>query len=192
MERIRASLRRGPFRFRFTSLVDEDPADRLRLLPASLLSSLDPSRSAVPVIAYGPAALLRGAFLWGCADYLKDPWGPEELSLRSLLVLERGREGCLFPWGELTLDGCVVRTPFGRAELGLQEALLLRLLLSRRGCTVPREALRAVAAGRPLAQGSRLVDVRISSLRGKLAAVIPPEGAAGFLRCLRGQGYVIP
>lgn len=189
-ERIRASLRRGPFRFRPASPGDLDPADDLRVVPAPLPPSLDPGLSGIPVIAYGPAPLLREAFLLGCADYLKDPWSPEELCLRALRALERDRAGRLFPWGELSLEGCALRTPFGSLTLGVQEAVMLRLLLRHRGGPVPREALHAVAAGGPMGRGSRVVDVRICSLRRNLAAVLPPGGLP--IRCVRRQGYAIP
>ena len=99
------------------------------------------------MIAHGPAALMRGAFLAGCADYLRDPWTPEELALRAHAAVSRQVAGCEFPWGEMRFDGDKLRTPGGPAALTHHEAVILRALLRQRGTPVPRAALACLLGG---------------------------------------------
>ena len=77
-ERIRASLGRSPFHFSPTAepLVGRRGRPVRRCRPARRHPR---RREESPVIAHGPAGLMRSAFLAGCADYLRDPWTPEEL-----------------------------------------------------------------------------------------------------------------
>jgi hypothetical protein len=186
-ERIRASLRRSPFFF-----ADSDeplPGADLCLVPARRVAEArGPGRP--PAIACGPPALLRSAFLAGCADYLKDPWTPEELELRALAVLARERARGAFPWGALVLGGTTLHTPAGPVGLTLHEARILRALLRARGSPVPRAALSYCADGTPGRPGSRAVDAHVSSLRRKVRAAVPAAGR--FILCVRGQGYLVP
>ncbi len=146
---------------------------------------------AVPLIAYGPASLLRSAFLAGCVDYLRDPWTAEELSMRALAAVARIPDRHRFPWGAVTLEGCALDGPGGRALLTPAEARLLRQLLACRGQAVPREALCLCAWGRRARPGSRALDMAVSSIRRKVRAAFPACGRR-FIAAARGEGYLVP
>ena len=154
----------------------------------------DLSRGGVPVIAHGPAGLMRTAFLAGCADYMSDPWTPEELGLRVQAALDRQRACWEFPWGPARMIHGELLTPGGRTALTHHEAVILRALLRQRGRPVPREALSFLlgGAGGPALrrEASRRVDVHVSSLRRRVRAAAPEAGR--FIVCVRGQGYMIP
>jgi DNA-binding response OmpR family regulator len=157
------------------------------VLPADRVPLLGPDEP--PAIAWGPAGLMRAAFLAGCADYLRDPWTPEELSLRAELVLARQAARLEFPWGAARWEGDSLRTPHGVASLSRRQALLLRALLRRRGQPVARSALGGLL-GPGAAGGSRRVDVQVSAIRRRVRTVEP--GAGAFVVCVRSQGYMVP
>jgi len=188
-ERIRASLRRSPFHVLTTE--EPVPADEAELyvVPAAAWWQGLPGRG-VPVIAWGPAELMRGAFLAGCDDFLKEPWTPEELDLRAHAALSRAERQYSFPWGEVSFEGKDLRAPGGLAVLTLHESRILRALLRNRGRPVPREALAySIVNAAPLS-ASRAVDVHIVALRKKVRCVMPEAGR--FILCVRGQGYMVP
>jgi len=160
------------------------PADRItgrvaRARPAS-----------VPVIACGPAALMRSSFLSGCADYLRDPWQPEELGIRALGVLQRIRRKFEFSWGTVSLQGALLQTPSGDVGLTFHESRILRALLMGRGAPVSRQALSYFLWGNSGPAGSRAVDVHIAAIRKKVSELVPEAGR--FIRAVRREGYVIP
>lgn len=165
----------------------EDDVD-LFVVPAANVENL--ADGGVPVIAYGPAGLLRGAFLAGCIDYLREPWTPDELALRAESALSRQRECYRFPWGEARFEGDTLCAPGGRASLHHAEAVLLRALLRRRGQPVPRAALASLAGPAARRPGSRCIDVHLSAVRRRVRAVAPEAGP--FIVCVRGQGYMVP
>jgi CheY-like chemotaxis protein len=188
-ERIRASLGRSPFHFAPTvEALSDDDAD-LFVVAVHAVGSL--AEGGVPVIAHGPAGLMRAAFLAGCSDYLREPWTPEELALRAQAALSRRRACWEFPWGEARLERDELRTPGGRAVLTHHEAVILRALLRQRGRPVPRTALACLLGGGSR-EGveSRRIDVQISALRRRVRVVVPEAGR--FIVCVRGQGYMIP
>ncbi len=152
------------------------------------LDGLDPW--AAPVIASGPPALLRSAFLAGCADYLREPWTPEELELRALAVLARAARKYELPWGTVAFEGKNLRTPAGLVPLTLRESKILRLLLRARGEPVPRAALAGEVWGSPGRAAGRAIDVHVASVRRKVRRVQREAGA--FIVCIRGAGYMIP
>jgi DNA-binding response OmpR family regulator len=191
VERMRASLAGSPLCFlpvRDAEAAAAADADLL-LVPAS---SLAPGRRvhAVPVIAHGPAQMLRSAFLAGCDDYLREPWTTAELSARALAVLGRVRERFTFPWGTLEIRGETLHTPAGPLRLGAIQSRLLKKLLASRGEPVPREALALCAWGRPARAESRALDVHVAAIRGKLAAALPAAGPR-FIVAVRGRGYMV-
>ncbi len=147
-------------------------------------------RLGVPVIAWGPAGMLRPAFLAGCVDFLREPWAPEELALRALAALARARSSHVFPWGEAGFQGDTFVLPGGPAVLTHREALILRALLRSRGSPVPRETLFLLAGGHPRAVPGRTIDVQVASIRRKVRAVAPATGR--FIACVRRQGYMLP
>ena len=187
-ERIRASLRRSPFVFRATDQPLPDDEVDLYVVPAAEVREL-PAGGA-PVIGWGPAGLLRTAFLSGCDDYLKDPWTPEEFAMRAMAALARVERRFDFPWGTISFDAKDLRTPAGLISLTLHESRILRALLRARGQPVPRAALAYWQAGTPGPVGSRAVDVHVAALRRKVRAMVPAAGR--FIVCVRGQGYMVP
>jgi DNA-binding response OmpR family regulator len=159
----------------------------LWVVPAELAADAVAAAHGAPVIAHGPPNLLRAAFLAGCLDYLREPWTPGELVERAAAVLERTAAIGFGPGG-VRLEGTRLSGPRGSAELTGHQAAALRLLASRPGVPVDRSSLAWALTGRPPATGSRSVDVQVSALRAKLAAVAPP-GEAPRIRAVRGRGY---
>ena len=189
-EHVRASLVGGPFRLvRSAERPAVDEADLVVVAARDLRPPSSDARSAgsPPVIAHGPAGLMRAAFLAGCADYLREPWTPQELALRAEAALARRRATAEFPWGRLDWDGDTLRTPRGPVFLTRQQAVILRVLLDRRGGTVARAAL-AVLLGEPPA--SRCIDVQVSRIRRAVRAAVPAAGR--FIVGVRRQGYLVP
>jgi hypothetical protein len=187
-ERIRASLRGSPFLFLATDA--PLPPDGVELYVADAADVGDLPARGVPVIARGPAALMRAAFLAGCEDYLRDPWTPQELELRAAAAVSRARRRWRFPWGEASFDGDTLVLPGAAARLTRHEALILRALLRQRGTPVPRAALAYCIDGTPRAAAGRAVDVHVSAIRRKVRAALPAAGR--FIACARGLGYLIP
>jgi Transcriptional regulatory protein, C terminal len=186
-ERIRASLRRSPFLFPATpSPLSPDDVD-LYVLPVA--DAPDVAAHGVPVIAWGPAEGMRRAWLYGCDDYLREPWGPEELALRAQAVLSRAARRFSFPWGEIDLDRDELRTPGGTVALTRHESSVLAALLRARGLPVPRAALWYALAGREGSPRSRAIDMHISALRRKVGRAVP--ASRPFIVCVRGQGYMV-
>ncbi len=191
MERIRASLARSPFYFLDTPHpLPEGDADAYVADAEAAMELLSRRGAGVPVIACGPASLMRSAFLCGCADYLRDPWQPEELGLRALAALQRVQRRFEFAWGAVSLQGAVLSTPAGEVMLTVHEARILRALLMDRGSPVPRPALACLLWGKPGPAASRAMDVHVASIRRKIRAVLPKAGP--FIRAVRREGYVIP
>jgi hypothetical protein len=186
-ERIGVSLRRGPFVFVQAQEPTPDDDVDLYIAPAAGLPELP--RPGPPVIACGPAALMRTSFLAGCEDYLREPWTPEELGLRALAVLARVARCYRFPWGEISFEGNDLRTPAGLLPLTLHESRILRMLLRARGAPVPRRALTWSTGGNG-GTGGRSVDVHVAAIRHKLRALISQTGP--FIVSVRGQGYMVP
>lgn len=169
---------------RVPALPDAD----LHLLPASLYLDIPPSARPRPCLAYGPPGLMAEAFRAGCADYLRDPWGLEELKARA------GR----FERFSLSLEGRIVQVCHRqlacsgrRVSLGEAEYLAFRTLAWSLNAVVPRSALRpGDGPGQTVAgQESRAPDVLVSNLRRKLKTLDP--GLPGALRSIRGQGYLL-
>ncbi len=146
--------------------------------------STPPLKKIPSVLVYGPAHLMRAAWLAGAVDYLKDPWEPEELFLRL-----RGPRAAVVVWScgpcAVRLEGGSISASGMKTKLSWSEAELLRMLVERRGCAVPRHLL-AWAAG--CVEG-RVVDTLVGRIRRKLAGV----GASGpTITSVRGVGYVFP
>ena len=189
-ERVRASLRGSPFHFEREGPAGGSPAEQPDLYVARTESLDLLSSGGTPVIACGPAGLLRSAFLGGCADYLREPWLPEELELRALAVLSRERRRFQFPWGTVCFEGQDLRTPTGLVSLTHGESRILRLLLRARGEPVPRAAIALDLWGSPAGAAGRAIDMHVACVRKKVRRV---ETAAGrFITCVRGRGYMIP
>jgi len=190
-ERTRASLAGGPFTLR-VSAEPLPPGDaELWIVPAADVGGAVAAARGLPVIAHGPAAGLRAAFLAGCVDYLREPWTPGELAVRAAVALERGAAvGVGAEAGGVRLEGTRLVGPRGTVALTGHQAAVLRLLAARRGAAVGRAAHAWAVAGRPPARGSRSVDVQVAALRTALAAVAP-SGAGPRITAVRGRGYLL-
>ena len=183
-------------------LVDEPPAPRdpryvAAVMPAEAAEPLltGPIQPAWPLIAFGPDTELPRLFVAGCADYLRDPWTPEELELRALRIIGAAEPATRFGDGRaLRLLGRTLSGPAGTVSLGAQEAEVLHMLLANRGSTVTRDALFYAIWGRPPVRRSRAVDMHITALRRHLAAVAEPADTARpvagrLIVTVRGRGY---
>ena len=189
-EHVRASLAGGPFRLvRSAERPAVDEADLVVIDARDLQPAPGDARTATSplLIAHGPAGLMRAAFLAGCADYLREPWTPQELALRAEAALARRRAAARFPWGRLDWDGDSLCIPGGPVSLTRQQARILRVLLERRGSTVSRAALAALLGGQA---SSRCIDVQVSRIRRTVRAAVPAAGR--FIVGVRRQGYLVP
>lgn len=176
--------------------IETYPADGdclVRVFPASLLSRLWRDVKVYVSkpfdICYGEAADMDLAFLCGCVDYLAEPWSEEEFFSRVVRCIDK--PAIDFFWGRVAI------TPFaltsGRVSLALsrEEYLLLRSFSRNPNVPIPRACLyRCLERSE---DGSRVVDVHISSLRKKLrlcasAYGVSPAGWNPF-RSVRGLGY---
>jgi DNA-binding response OmpR family regulator len=159
-----------------------------RLAPNALPASA--AANWLPVIAYGASYYMRRAFLAGCFDYLKDPWGPEELILRLdrlFRVTHRPQT-----WRGLSLKGCLLVSEKGQEELSYVEALILKALLAHRGEVVPRDVLFYAIWGHLPDNASRAVDVHISSLRKKILRLCADNDTGmSVITSVRRVGYTI-
>jgi len=161
----------------------------LEIIPAELfLANADSRRFAVPVFAYGPAALLAACFEAGCSDYLRDPWSLAELATRAhrfgKLRFDTG--GLSLEMGGSTLS---IVGPSGRSILlNERERRLLKVLVENSGAVVTRSAIARVLrkAYRP---ESRWVDVLVARLRSRLELL--EVGLGHTIRASRGLGYRI-
>ena len=130
----------------------------------------------------------------GADDYLPKPFNPRELVARLRAILRRqqtqadsGGDG-----GELRCRSLVL-TPSSRkaavndknVELTSTEFSVLHLLVANAGTVVSKETLYEDALGRPLTPYDRSIDMHISHLRRKLAALDPSL----VIHTIRGSGY---
>jgi DNA-binding response OmpR family regulator len=192
VERIRASLSRSPFCFIDSPIPAPEEDVDLYIAPAQTAISLlsKDSATCVPVIASGKAAHMRAALLAGAADYLRDPWTPEELELRAFAAIEKRAALFDFPWGSVSLEGTGLRVNDGELALTYNESKILRSLLLNRGSPVPRSALAYRLWGRPGPAGSRAVDMHVAAIRKKIATAVPAAGR--LIWAVRNEGYLIP
>ncbi|HEX6631096.1 MAG TPA: response regulator transcription factor [Gemmatimonadaceae bacterium] len=125
----------------------------------------------------------------GADDYLVKPVSDRVLRARVRAVLRRRDAGSRneLVLGPIALDPRTrqLRTPSGPVALSTQEYALLELFLQRPGEVIPRSTLLAHVWGVRFEPGTNRVDVAVSRVRQKLAAI---EGAPQ-LRAVRGAGY---
>jgi len=129
----------------------------------------------------------------GADDYLAKPCSPGELAARLRAILRRlgGRmtaDAAPLTVGSLIVDRQTrsahwrgVPLPLTGAEFDLLETLVLNA-----GRVVSRQELSEQGLGRPLAPYDRAIDVHLSAVRQKLAAI---SGDAAPIMTVRGKGY---
>jgi len=163
------------------------------VFPVELILTYTEKRAAIenwhPVIAYGSQFFLSGAFLAGCADFLKIPWKHEELYFRIKKVLPP-RHFTLECGRTITLAGSKLVSQNKCIHLNKGELDILKVLLNNAGNIVPRWKLSFVLYGKE--RNGRAVDNCISRLRKKIKSVGSGIRTELLIRTVRGKGYVLP
>ncbi len=176
----------GPLSFFFSREPSGAGDFDLVVLPVGMvLEGADGPDAGTPRVAYGPASLAADAFAEGCLDYLREPWGLEELEARALRFRVRkfrlgDRE---YSYSSGRLDGAALSLLLPEVERGI-----LELLLSRLGRAVPRAAFR-LALGTEDPRKSRRLDMAVSRLRSRLIRASGDSRAGSFLQAVRNRGY---
>ncbi len=161
------------------------------VVPAQRLPDLEPNRNRLMqrtrIIAFGAPELLPPAFMFGCWDFLKDPWSPEELYLRlRRAVVDDGEDPSLHG-DALEFDHEMIWSARHAVDLRPAEFRLLEKLVSSAGDVVSREALTFTLSS-AVASSSRALDMHISNLRRKLRVVCAPDSPPS-IEVERGHGY---
>ncbi len=124
----------------------------------------------------------------GADDYLVKPFDLDELAARVRALLRRraGRAEPLMRHGDLVLNPATHEASLAGTPLALsaREFALLEALLDRPGAVLSRAQLEERIYGWGEEIESNTVEVYVHSLRKKLGA--------GFIRNVRGVGYMIP
>jgi len=129
----------------------------------------------------------------GADDYLAKPCNPRELVARLRAVLRRAKPQQVIDNLQplqlhgITLDLGMLTAEVNNASLKLTSAELntLRLLMESAGTTLTKQTLTEQVLHRKLEVYDRSIDVHISRLRQKLAAV----GVTDIIKAIRGAGY---
>ena len=127
----------------------------------------------------------------GADDYLPKPCNPRELSARLRAILRRVEATSPAP-STLTIGATHIDTKnrsatYNNCEVKVTSAEfnILKILLSHAGQVVDKDKLSEQALGRRLTAYDRSVDVHVSNLRRKLAAL----GGENLIISVRGVGY---
>jgi two-component system, OmpR family, response regulator CpxR len=136
----------------------------------------------------------------GADDYLAKPFDPRELVARIRAIFRRTREAApaatqqehdeVLAVGDISmsLGSRTVTCAGAPVDLTSVEFNVLELLLRHAGNVVTREQIAEVALGRPLNFLDRSVDVHVSRVRKKLAAL---HGGDDLIKPIRGIGYFL-
>ena len=188
-ERLRYYLRRrGSHPLTFSS--DPQSEADINIVPVEMVISIIGGDRCC-TIAYGDALYLREAFLAGCEDYLKNPWNPEELSVRLGRILNRWERNCDFHWGNLVIRDKHLLSGKNRVPLTHQEYRILKMLLKFRGEIVTREALFYAIWHKQPEHKSRVIDVHVSKLNRKLSSIHSDKNSQKTISSVRAVGYSI-
>ena len=129
----------------------------------------------------------------GADDYLPKPCNPRELAARLRAILRRSQNSrsadntAHLQVGQARIDPADRSASYAGADLQLTSAEfnVLQALLSEAGKVVDKETLSQQALGRPLSAYDRSIDVHVSKIRRKLAAL----GGDKLIVSVRGLGY---
>lgn len=162
----------------------------------SLCQALRQRGHDVPVLmlsALGESHERTGGLRRGADDYLPKPFDFDELLARIEALMRRaGRplDRAEPRIGAVTLDRRLPALRRGAEDIPLtaRELALIELLMSARGATVSRERILARVWQADRDPLTNVVDVYVSRLRRKLAALDPRLG----ILAVRGLGYRLP
>lgn len=129
----------------------------------------------------------------GADDYLPKPCNPRELAARIRAILRRGTRlaedvsPSTLQAGNTTMNTADRSAVYDGTDLQLTstEFNVLQVLVSNAGTVVSKELLSEKALGRALSAYDRSIDVHISKIRRKLAAL----GGHNLIVSVRGSGY---
>jgi DNA-binding response OmpR family regulator len=129
----------------------------------------------------------------GADDYLAKPCNPRELAARLRAILRRSENGgssaqpAQLDVGATSLNSTARSATYRDENLNLTSAEfnVLQALLTHAGQVVDKETLSRQALGRPLSAYDRSVDVHVSKIRKKFAAL----GGTDLIVSVRGLGY---
>ena len=167
----------------------------VQVLPAAYLSRLAaagdrPAPAEPATIFYGGIEHMGRALLYGCADYLAEPWLPEELFFRCGRL---GKSSTLeYPGGLIEVTPFALISADMTVAISRQEYILLRTLMRNMNSPVSRGVLYRILGRDADTSSARLVDVHMSSLRKKLKICGLGSGRrSGWepIRSVRGYGY---
>jgi len=156
-----------------------------------VLSRMREADDATPVIivtAREDRDDVRRGFELGADDFIRKPFGIEELALRVRAVLRRTSPPDVGPLrvGDVRLDEAahVVTVRHDPVDLSPTEFRLLAALMRDAGRVVGRGQLLAQVWGLPQDSPTTVVETYVSYLRRKLAGAVA-------VRTVRGVGYVL-
>tara|TARA_R110002072_G_scaffold43340_2_gene121710 strand:- start:6008 stop:6706 length:699 start_codon:yes stop_codon:yes gene_type:complete len=129
----------------------------------------------------------------GADDYLAKPCNPRELAARLRAILRRAKPAVedaadsTLEAGQTAMNAANRSATFGGVDLQLTstEFNVLQVLVGNAGRVVSKETLSQSALGRELSAYDRSIDVHISKIRKKLAAL----GGDNLIASVRGSGY---
>jgi two-component system, OmpR family, response regulator len=150
----------------------------------SAMLRADPAQSVLVLSCNADATTKVECLDLGAKDYLTKPFSLAELIARVRARLrENPMRGEVLQIGDLNLDArhLVADSGSGPVALTRLEFLCLRVLMERRGDSVPKSELLASVWGIDFDPGSNIVDVCIRRLRAKLGFAL--------IETVRGEGY---